>query len=63
MGQDPNRDAAGFRQLYQDMLDSVLKGKGASSEVARQAAFNNTGLVEPVRTLIDKVANGAYRVT
>ena len=63
MEQNSKENASGFRQLYQELLDRVLKGRSAGSEAARQAAFDDAGLEEPVRTLIDKVANGAYRIT
>jgi alkylhydroperoxidase/carboxymuconolactone decarboxylase family protein YurZ len=52
-----------FGQLHQDLVTHVLKGKGYSSETDRQAAFNNSGLAEPVKTLIDKVANQAHKVS
>ncbi len=55
--------AAGFEQLYQDVLTHVLKGKGFSPESERQAAFDNAGLSDPLRSLVDKVANRAYQIT
>ena len=61
--QEDGKKASGFRQLYQALVDHLLKGKGVSSEADRQAAFGNSGLAEPAKTLIDKVANFAHRVT
>lgn len=52
-----------FQQLYQDLVTHVLKGKGYSSEIDRQAAFDNEGLGEPLKTLIEKVADKAYNVS
>lgn len=52
-----------YQQLYQDLLNRILKGKGDSSQQQRQAAFNNAGLSEPLSTLINKVAHQAYKVT
>jgi hypothetical protein len=58
-----NENGPEFRQLYQDLVSNVLKGKGHSSEADRQAAFNDSGLTGPLKTLIDKVANYSYKVT
>jgi hypothetical protein len=55
--------APDFRRLHQDLVTHVLKGKGYSSELERQAAFNHSGLTGPLKTLIDKVANYSYKVT
>ena len=63
MEQNSEGNAGGFQQLYQNLINHVLKVKGASLEAEREAAFDNTGLTQPVKTLIDKVANSAYRVT
>jgi hypothetical protein len=52
-----------FKQLYQDILNHVLNGKGFSSVADRQAAFNNAGLADPVKTLVEKVAHHAYKIT
>jgi hypothetical protein len=50
-------------QLHRELVDRVLQGKGKAAPELRRAAFDNAGLSEPIRTLIDKVANHAYRVT
>ena len=45
------------------VVTRVLEGGGRASHTQRRAAFDNRGLAEPLRTLIDKVAKHAYRVT
>lgn len=58
-----SKDGGGFRQLYQGLVDNILKGKGISPEAERQAAFDNIGLTGPIKALIENVATAAYRVT
>jgi hypothetical protein len=58
-----NNDTPGFGQLHQALITSILKKDGFSSQAERQAAFENTHLFAPLSTLIDKVANYAYRIT
>jgi alkylhydroperoxidase family enzyme len=41
----------------------ILEGDGKASPSERRAAFDNSGLAEPVSALVDKVARHAYRVT
>jgi hypothetical protein len=41
----------------------VLEGKAVASAEQRKAAFDNAGVAEPARALIDKVANHAYKIT
>ena len=50
-------------ELHRDMIARVLDGTGSASPELRHAAFENVGLSEPMRTLIEKVANHAYQVT
>jgi hypothetical protein len=50
-------------QLHRELVGRVLEGKGKAATELRCAAFENAGLSEPIRTLIDKVANHAYRIT
>lgn len=38
------------------LLRRVLAGDGRASAIERQSAFNNVGLAEPLRQLVDKVA-------
>lgn len=50
-------------QLHRELVARVLEGTGAAAPELRRAAFDNAGLSEPIHTLIEKVANHAYRVT
>jgi hypothetical protein len=50
-------------QLHRALIARVLDGNGKASPELRRAAFDNAGLGEPMRTLIQKVADHAYRVT
>jgi hypothetical protein len=50
-------------QLHRALIARVLDGDGKAPTELRRAAFDNAGLGEPTRTLIDKVAHHAYRVT
>jgi hypothetical protein len=45
------------------LVDRILHGGGMASPAQRRAAFDNAALPEPLRTLIDKVANQASTVT
>jgi hypothetical protein len=56
-------NAPDFRRLHNDLVTHVLNGKGYSSEAERLAAFNDSGLTEPMKTLIDKVADYSYKIT
>ena len=47
----------------QDVIDRVLEGDGHASTELRRAAFANQGALGPARTLLDKVARNAYKVT
>jgi hypothetical protein len=44
------------------LLQRVLEGDGRASAVERRAAFNNGGLSEPLRYLVDKVAVNANAI-
>jgi hypothetical protein len=50
-------------QLHRALIARVLDGNGKAPTELRRAAFDNAGLDEPMRTLIQKVAYHAYRVT
>lgn len=45
------------------LVARILEGNGRASLAQRRAAFDNAGVPDPLRTLIDKVARHAYRVT
>ena|SRR4029077_4965656 len=50
-------------QLHRALVARVLDSDGTSPPGLRRAAFDNAGLSEPIRTLIEKVAYRAYSVT
>ncbi|MDQ2636599.1 MAG: hypothetical protein M3Y83_06975 [Actinomycetota bacterium] len=50
-------------ELHRALVARILGGNGQAPSALRHAAFDNTGLPEPLRTLTDKVANHAHRVT
>jgi alkylhydroperoxidase family enzyme len=52
-----------IRQARKAVVARILEGDGKSSPAQRRAAFNNTGLAEPLSALIDKVARHAHTVT
>jgi hypothetical protein len=54
---------AEIAQLHRELIARVVEGNGKAAPELRRGAFDNAGLSEPVRTLIDKVANHAYRIT
>lgn len=51
------------RAAHKVVVARVLEGDGRAPRGQRRAAFDNAGLVEPLRTLIDKVAERPTRVT
>jgi hypothetical protein len=54
---------AEIAQLHRELIARVVEGNGKAAPELRRGAFDNAGLSEPVRTLIDKVANNAHRIT
>jgi alkylhydroperoxidase/carboxymuconolactone decarboxylase family protein YurZ len=50
-------------QLHRALIARVRDGDGKAAPKLRRAAFDNAGLDEPIRTLIEKVAHHSYRVT
>jgi hypothetical protein len=52
-----------IRQAREALARRILEGDGKVSPSERRAAFNNSGLAEPLGTLVDKVARHADRVT
>jgi hypothetical protein len=54
---------AEIAQLHRELVARVLEGNGKATTELRRAAFENAGLNEPIRTLIEKVANHAYQIT
>jgi hypothetical protein len=51
------------RTAHKAVVARVLEGDGRAARAERRAAFENAGLAEPLRTLIDKVAGQPTRVT
>jgi hypothetical protein len=50
-------------QARKALTRRILEGAGKAAPSERRAAFNNSGLAQPLGTLIDKVARHAFRVT
>ena len=50
-------------ELHRALLARILGGAGTAPRELRRAAFDNTGLDEPISTLVDTVACRSYRVT
>jgi hypothetical protein len=50
-------------QLHRALVARVLDSEAKAPPELRRSAFDNAGLSEPVRTLVDKVAYHAYAVT
>lgn len=51
------------RQAREALVTRILEGTGEASLSERRAAFNNSGLPQPLGTLVDKVAGHADKVT
>ncbi|OMC15973.1 hypothetical protein A5735_01285 [Mycolicibacter heraklionensis] len=49
-------------ELHQELLGRVLGQGGTAPPELRRAAYGNTGLQEPISTLIDKVALRSHSV-
>jgi hypothetical protein len=54
---------ADIKQARQAVITRILEGDGKTPRAQRRAAFENTGLPDPLKTLVDKVARHAHRVT
>ncbi len=52
-----------IRKLQRELVARVLGRGGKAPPALRRSAYDNAGLDEPVRTLVDKVAHRAHRVT
>lgn len=50
-------------KLRKAATERVLDGAGTTSAARRRAAFDNAGVEEPARALVDKVTKTAWRVT
>lgn len=52
-----------IKQARTALVARILEGEGHTSATQRRAAFHNTGLTEPVATLVDKVAKCSHKIT
>lgn len=52
-----------LKQLHNKLVNKLLKGKGTTLHTQRKAAFDNSVPFEPLRTLIEKVAIRAHKIT
>lgn len=50
-------------RLRKTVIERVLHGPGKAAGDQRRAAFDNSGVAEPARSLIDKVTQHAWKVT
>lgn len=50
-------------RLNSELVARVLHSDATAAPALRRAAFDNAGLTEPIRTLVEKVANRSYQVT
>ena len=46
-----------------ELVARILDGPGEASHARRRAAFDNSGLADPLRMLIDKVTMHAFKIT
>jgi hypothetical protein len=51
-----------FTRARKALIARLLNGEGKTPPAQRRAAFENTSLAEPLRTLIHKIANHAYKI-
>jgi hypothetical protein len=51
-----------FTKARNALTTRILEGAGKAPPAQRRAAFENAGLTEPLRTLIDKVAHHAHKI-
>jgi hypothetical protein len=52
-----------FTNAHKALVSRILEGDGSSSRAQRRSAFDNAGLGEPMKMLIDKVAEHANHIT
>ena len=51
-----------FTRARNTLIARILEGAGEAAPPRRRAAFEDTGLAEPLRTLIHKVAHHPHRI-
>jgi alkylhydroperoxidase family enzyme len=54
---------ANITNEHEALVRRILEGDGRAPHAQRRAVFDNAGLTGPLRTLTDKVAKHAYKVT
>src|SRR5262245_52423977 len=59
----PTTTMTDITRLRHELVARVLESDATAPPELRRAAFDNTGLAEPMRTLIEKVVHGAGAVT
>jgi hypothetical protein len=52
-----------IREARKALVTRILEGSGEASRAQRRLAFDDAETLEPVRTLIQKVARSAHEVT
>ncbi|HET6178426.1 MAG TPA: hypothetical protein VFE61_15945 [Candidatus Sulfotelmatobacter sp.] len=52
-----------IREARKALVTRILEGAGEASPSERRAAFDNSGLAEPLDELVDKVARHADKAT
>jgi alkylhydroperoxidase family enzyme len=52
-----------IKQARKALIARIVEGAAKVPQAQRRAAFDNTGLPDPLRTLADKVSRHAHRVT
>jgi alkylhydroperoxidase family enzyme len=57
------RAMANITNQHEALVRRILEGDGREPHASRRAAFDNSGLTGPLRTLTEKVAKHAYKVT
>jgi hypothetical protein len=54
---------SGIAHAQTALIERILAGPGTAPQAQRRAAFDNAGLEEPLRTLVDKIANKASSIS
>lgn len=52
-----------FKNAHKALVSRILDGDGSASLARRRGAFDNSGLSEPMKTLLNKVAEHPAKVT
>ena len=52
-----------IRQARNALSNRILEGDGRASPSERRAAFDNSGLAEPLGALVNKVARHAFKIS